>query len=105
MAIGPVTGRKYRGYWSGNRVVRGIYGRARDQLRVSLQEWCTRRSQDSLRDSTHLQGVQAACNLALKRVERPLACVALWRKDKDPCAAAACLEKCTFCELTLRAMD
>ena len=34
MAIGPVTGREQRSYWSGNRVVRGIYGRVRDQLSV-----------------------------------------------------------------------
>ena len=33
VAICPATGHKERGYWSGNRVVRGIYGCARDQLR------------------------------------------------------------------------
>ena len=26
--------------------------------------------------------LQAACNLALKRVEGPLACVAVWRKEE-----------------------
>ena len=31
---------------------------------------------------THSQGVQAACNPALKRVERPLACVVVWRKEE-----------------------
>ena len=55
-------------------VAPGIYGRACDSV---CKKRCTRtsRSQNSLRDSIYsLAGSTAACNLALKRDERPCVC-------------------------------
>ena len=99
MAIGPVTGREYWSYWSGNRVIRRICGRARDQLCTKgVLEVKTLSGFYSLAGS--LKTLQTACNLALKRVERPLACVAVWSKAKGtgqgipPCLST--VQKLTF---------